>query len=109
MCKVQWSHIGEGEATWKREEELHIDFPHYSLVFPKSRGRDFFKGGRICNTHFVRKSKRRNYIPLCTCVPSLFIISCEHLIKNKGLIKVIKWCIMLRFILCAFCDDIKIE
>jgi hypothetical protein len=62
-----------------------------------------------CNTHFVRKSKSRNYIPLYTCVPSLFIISCEHLIKNKGLIKVIKWYIMMRFILCAFCDDIKIE
>jgi hypothetical protein len=44
MCKVQWSHIGEGEATWKREEELRIDFLHYSLVFPKSRGRDFLRG-----------------------------------------------------------------
>jgi hypothetical protein len=28
MCKVQSSHHGEGEATWKREEELRIDFPH---------------------------------------------------------------------------------
>jgi hypothetical protein len=26
MCKVQWSHHGEDEATGKREEELHIDF-----------------------------------------------------------------------------------
>jgi hypothetical protein len=33
MCKVQWSHHGEGEATWKREEELRIDFPH---LFPRS-------------------------------------------------------------------------
>jgi hypothetical protein len=24
MCKVQWSHHGEDEATWKREEELRI-------------------------------------------------------------------------------------
>ena len=31
MCKVQWSHHGEDEATWEREEELHIDFPH---LFP---------------------------------------------------------------------------
>jgi hypothetical protein len=31
MCKVQWSHHGEDEATWEREEELHIDFPH---IFP---------------------------------------------------------------------------
>jgi hypothetical protein len=28
MCKVQWSHYGEDEATWEREEEFHIDFPH---------------------------------------------------------------------------------
>jgi hypothetical protein len=28
MCKVQWSHHGEDEATWEREEEHHIDFPH---------------------------------------------------------------------------------
>jgi hypothetical protein len=28
MCKVQWSHHGEDEATWEREEELQIDVPH---------------------------------------------------------------------------------
>jgi hypothetical protein len=33
MCKVQWSHLGKDEATWEREEELHIDFPH---LFPRS-------------------------------------------------------------------------
>jgi hypothetical protein len=33
MCKVQWSHHGEDEATWEREEELRIDFPH---LFPSS-------------------------------------------------------------------------
>jgi hypothetical protein len=27
MCKVQWSHHGEEEATWEREEELRVDFP----------------------------------------------------------------------------------
>jgi hypothetical protein len=31
MCKVQLSHHGEDEATWKREEELRIEFPH---LFP---------------------------------------------------------------------------
>jgi hypothetical protein len=31
ICKVQWSHHGEDEATWEREE-LHIDFPH---LFPR--------------------------------------------------------------------------
>jgi hypothetical protein len=30
MCKVQWSHHGEDEATWEREEEFRIDFPHLS-------------------------------------------------------------------------------
>jgi hypothetical protein len=33
MCKVQWSHNGEDEATWEREEELRVDFPH---LFPSS-------------------------------------------------------------------------
>jgi hypothetical protein len=33
MCKVQWSHHGEDDATWEREEELRIDFPH---LFPRS-------------------------------------------------------------------------
>jgi hypothetical protein len=33
MCKVQWSHLEEDEATWEREEELRIDFPH---LFPRS-------------------------------------------------------------------------
>jgi hypothetical protein len=33
VCKVQWSHHGEDEATWEREEELRIDFPH---LFPRS-------------------------------------------------------------------------
>jgi hypothetical protein len=28
MCKVQWSHHGEDEATWEREEELRVDFSH---------------------------------------------------------------------------------
>jgi hypothetical protein len=31
MCKVQWSHHGEDEATWEREEELRVGFPH---LFP---------------------------------------------------------------------------
>ena len=27
MCKVQWSHHSEDEATWEREEELRAEFP----------------------------------------------------------------------------------
>jgi hypothetical protein len=33
MCKVQWSHHGEDEAIWEREDELRIEFPH---LFPNS-------------------------------------------------------------------------
>jgi hypothetical protein len=47
MCKVQWSHHGEDEATWEREEELRIEFPHLSW------SRLFLRGGRICNTQLV--------------------------------------------------------
>jgi hypothetical protein len=36
MCMVQWSHHAEDEATWEREEELRIEFPHLSQVLPKS-------------------------------------------------------------------------
>jgi hypothetical protein len=34
MCKVQWSHSGEDEATWEREEVLQIEFPTSFLVLP---------------------------------------------------------------------------
>jgi hypothetical protein len=27
MCKVQWSHHSEEEATWEREDELRAEFP----------------------------------------------------------------------------------
>jgi hypothetical protein len=27
MCKVQWSHHTEDEATWEQEEELKADYP----------------------------------------------------------------------------------
>jgi hypothetical protein len=31
MCKVQWSHYTEDEATWEHEEELRAN---YSELFP---------------------------------------------------------------------------
>jgi hypothetical protein len=31
MCKVQWSHHIEDEATWEHEEELRADYPE---LFP---------------------------------------------------------------------------
>src|SRR5438132_723188 len=42
MCKVQWRHHSEEEATWEREEDLKAEFP---FLFPdesESRGRDSF-------------------------------------------------------------------
>jgi hypothetical protein len=31
MCKVQWSHHTEVEATWEHEEELRADYPELFL------------------------------------------------------------------------------
>jgi hypothetical protein len=31
MCKVQWSHHIEDEATWEPEEELRADYPELFL------------------------------------------------------------------------------
>ena len=40
MCKVQWSHHSEDEATWEREDELQAEFPHLFSSPSESRGRD---------------------------------------------------------------------
>jgi hypothetical protein len=42
MCKVQWSHHIEEEATWEREEELETEFPTFFSDPSESRGRDSF-------------------------------------------------------------------
>jgi hypothetical protein len=42
MCKVQWSHHTEEEATWEREEELKAQFPSFFSDLSESRGRDSF-------------------------------------------------------------------
>jgi hypothetical protein len=33
MCKVQWSHHSEDDATWETEDGLRVEFPH---LFPSS-------------------------------------------------------------------------
>jgi hypothetical protein len=40
MCKVQWSHHTEEEATWEREEELKAEFPSFFSDLTESQGRD---------------------------------------------------------------------
>jgi hypothetical protein len=42
MCKVQWSHHTEDEATWEREEEVKAEFPSFFSNPSESRGRDSF-------------------------------------------------------------------
>jgi hypothetical protein len=42
MCKVQWSHHTEEEATWEREEELKAEFPSFFSDSSESQGRDSF-------------------------------------------------------------------
>jgi hypothetical protein len=43
MCKVQWSHYTEKEATWEREDELKEDFPQLFSKSSKSRDEILFK------------------------------------------------------------------
>jgi hypothetical protein len=38
MCKVQWSHHTEREATCEREEELKAEFPSFFSDLSESRG-----------------------------------------------------------------------
>jgi hypothetical protein len=42
MCKMQWSHHTEEEATWLREEELKVEFPSFFSKSSESRGQDSF-------------------------------------------------------------------
>jgi hypothetical protein len=42
MCKMQWSHHTEEEATWKREEEPKAEFPSFFFDPSDSQGRDSF-------------------------------------------------------------------
>jgi hypothetical protein len=42
MCKVQWSHHIEEEATWEREEELKAEFLSFFFNLFEFQGRDSF-------------------------------------------------------------------
>jgi hypothetical protein len=37
MCKVQWCHHTEEEATWEREEEPKAEFPNFFFESSESR------------------------------------------------------------------------
>jgi hypothetical protein len=80
MCKVQWSHHGEDEGTWKREEELeHIFSPSFPSFLLNLEDEISFKGGRICNTQFAICS----HFLYSMCVLNLLVIACEHPIKQQ--------------------------
>jgi hypothetical protein len=44
ICKVQWTHHTEEEATWEREDELKEDFPQLFSKSSESRDEILFKG-----------------------------------------------------------------
>jgi hypothetical protein len=44
MCKVQWSHHSEDEATWEREDELKEEFPQLFSNLPEPLNEILFKG-----------------------------------------------------------------
>jgi hypothetical protein len=51
MCKVQWSHHGEDEATWEKRRRASYRFsPPFPSFFLNLEDEILFKGGRICNT-----------------------------------------------------------
>jgi hypothetical protein len=54
MCKVQWSHHTEDEATWEHEEELRADYPELFPSASWNSGRDSSKGGRFVTPTFYK-------------------------------------------------------
>jgi hypothetical protein len=42
MCKVQWNHHIEEEATWEREQVLKVEFPSFFSDPSESQRRDSF-------------------------------------------------------------------
>jgi hypothetical protein len=58
MCKVQWSHHTEDEATWEHEEEPRADQPEFFRAHLNLEGEIPSKGGRFvtptfCNNKFL--------------------------------------------------------
>jgi hypothetical protein len=54
MCKVQWSHHTEEEATWEREEELKAEFPNFFSSHPNLEGKIPYKRGRFFHTQKIQ-------------------------------------------------------
>jgi hypothetical protein len=89
MCKVQWSHHTEDEASWEHEEELRADYPK---LFPSASwisGWDSSNGGRFVTPTFYKNkilaTKERIYDAY------QFAVHMENLSKNKSCIGCIAW------------------
>jgi hypothetical protein len=80
MCKVQWSHHGEDEATWEREEELRIEFPYSSLVLPNLEDEILFKGVGFVIPKFVNLMKGDECLK---CFTSIYYNMGITMFKNK--------------------------
>jgi hypothetical protein len=52
MCKIQWNHHTEDEATWEHEEELRAVSLSYFQALPESWRRDSSKRGRFVTPAF---------------------------------------------------------
>jgi hypothetical protein len=50
MCKVQWSHHTEKEATRERAEDLKMEFPDFFAISSESRDEIHFNRGRFVTT-----------------------------------------------------------
>jgi hypothetical protein len=57
VCKVQWSHHTEEEATWKREEELRPSFQVSFLIHLNLKVEIHFKGVRVGTPYFSQRNK----------------------------------------------------
>jgi hypothetical protein len=64
MCKVQWSHHTEEEATWERDEELKAEFPSFFLIHPNLGDEIHFKGGRFVTSYFSKRMEFYKFIYL---------------------------------------------
>jgi hypothetical protein len=61
MCKVQWSHHTEDEATSEHEEELRANYPELFPSASRISWARFLKGGRFVTPTFCKNKISPNY------------------------------------------------
>ena len=68
MCKVQWSHHSEDEATWERDDELKAEFPQLFSNPSESPG-SFFDASRFDHAP-IRPDSAPGRAPPCSPEPA---------------------------------------